>query len=634
MSDYERLETDAERPPAKAADHRAVWDRLTPLLTADQVVRDRVEVFARSKRISLEALIALNTRVKVDRHGGVELAWGYRHRNGSGEIVSAVKYRPLDASKKRYAEAKSVFVTPLVIGRRDSLDWFVAEGETDAARLYDLVGDVAAILVLPAGAIAFKSNWANAIPRGATVFLAHDADEPGDKGADKAAKVIGGRTIRIRPPDSDWSDWVGDRDEFIAFVKAARGDDDRPFAMPIDEFIANRIDEPPALIGDELETLLPTAGLLILFARGGKGKTTITIDAMLHLVSGIDWLGFPVPRPVNVLFIENEGPRESFRRKFELKRKLWPHDLAGKLHVATVDWGAVTLKNGIHAADLRDYVLEHEIDLVVGDPLDSLGLDGVGSPEDTREFMRRLGETGLFRDVAWWLLAHARKEGASDELDEVSGAWGGRPDSMLMLAKQDGNRARLSFPKIRWSRRGSRNAYILAFDPDDESFSVAHEETDEERDYTAEIDELFADGAWRIVKEIAATKSNGGIGAAVETVKKVLESHPEKYVSRPGGEVGRHANATCWQTTDFRTSPEKSEKSDTPESGAREGFGLRTFPYRKSEVRSPTPTTDLPTSDLKSDESKPGDRTLDEALGDPTFIAELEADGILAEGSQ
>ena len=255
------------------------------------------------------------------RAGGVVcLAFAGTNANG---VITAIKYRPVGGSSHdTTAEQPSTWLRPIIVGDPASLDWFVAEGETDGARLYDLVGDSAAILVLPAGAKTFKREWASVVPRGAVVHLAHDADEDGDAGAAKAAQMLGGRTVRVRPPDGDWCDWSGDRDAFVELVAAARQSDDRPFAVPLEEFIAEKSETPPALIGDETETLLPAAGLLILFARGGKGKTTATVDAMLHLASGVDWLGFPVPRPLRVLFIENEGPREPFRIKLELKRKL------------------------------------------------------------------------------------------------------------------------------------------------------------------------------------------------------------------------------------------------------------------------------------------------------------------------
>ncbi len=60
-----------------------------------------------------------------------------------------IKLRELGGDRR--AVAGSVLM-PLICGKRDSLDWFVAEGETDGARLLGLVGDVAAIIVLPAGA--------------------------------------------------------------------------------------------------------------------------------------------------------------------------------------------------------------------------------------------------------------------------------------------------------------------------------------------------------------------------------------------------------------------------------------------------------------------------------------------------
>ena len=107
---------------------------------------------------------------------------------------------------------------------RDALDWLVVEGETDAARLVELVGDVAAVMVLPAGARTFRREWAAVIPRGARVGLCHDADEDGDLGAERAAKIIGGSTVRVRPPleGGDWCDWQGGRDELLELIAAKR----------------------------------------------------------------------------------------------------------------------------------------------------------------------------------------------------------------------------------------------------------------------------------------------------------------------------------------------------------------------------------------------------------------------------
>jgi hypothetical protein len=156
---------------------------------------------------------------------------------------------------------------------------------------------------------------------------------------------------------------------------------------------------------------------------------------------------------------------------------------------------------------------------------------------------------------------------------------------MLMLEKRDGNRARLSFPKIRWSRRGTRPAYILAFDTDTESFTVAHEEADEERDYIAEVAQLLADGTWRTPKEIAAPKADG-IGANVDTVKGILESNPDRFESRTGEAakaVGRYATATVWQIAPTVTQSSESVESEFNFPEGKGNSDSLTFP--KGEVR-------------------------------------------------
>jgi hypothetical protein len=238
---------------------------------------------------------------------------------------------------------------------------------------------------------------------------------------------------------------------------------------------------------------------------------------------------------------------------------------------------------------------------VIGDPLDTFGMEGVGSPEDTRNMVACLQEAGLFSKVAWELPHHSRKESVRDAVDEASGAWAGKPDSLLVLEKQRGNRARLSFPKVRWSRRGERGAYVLAFDPETESFSLLLEESTEERDLTTEIAELLAERPNVTAKEIAA--KDAGIGANVDRIKEELKANPDRFRARTGDEakaLGRHASATLWELT------RPSESPESPDSyGGLSGEGdLLTPLYRESAV-SPgaTRSSFLDDSDAESAES-------------------------------
>ena len=134
------------------------------------------------------------------------------------------------------------------------------------------------------------------------------------------------------------------------------------------------------------------------------------VDGALHLASGVDWLGFTVPQPLNVLLVENEGSREMFRRKLEAKSEGWPHELKGKVAIYTFDWGGFDLRSEKTRSRVRAFVEENGIDLVFGDPLDSCGFEGVGSPEDTRDFMALARAVGLHRDVAFWFCHHPKKD--------------------------------------------------------------------------------------------------------------------------------------------------------------------------------------------------------------------------------
>ena len=216
--------------------------------------------------------------------------------------------------------------------------------------------------------------------------------------------------------------------------------EDRAFALDLNEFIREKSDKPSALIGHGDDILMPAYGFGILAGKSGKGKTTLAIDLAFHLASGRDWLGHHVPRALQVLLVENEGHRELFRRKLERRHQTWPHVVEGGIHVHTLAWGQFRLDDQDGRAKLRTYVAEHEIDLVIADPLGSFGTHGVGSPDQTSEFVRFLVDVGLGRTTAFLFLHHFRKEGARDELDGLSEAALGRRAAPEHAHVRSGNR--------------------------------------------------------------------------------------------------------------------------------------------------------------------------------------------------
>jgi hypothetical protein len=266
----------------------------------------------------------------------------------------------------------------------------------------------------------------------------------GEKSAESVAQKTGSlaETERNGLTDSALKESVGPESVPPRVVLESVTDSDpesvadfgQPFSLSLHEFVAlPREHREPLLADSDGRAVVGRDSLTLLGALGGHGKTTLFIDLALHMVAGVDYPPFTVPRPVSILIIENEGPRDLFQDKLGARLATFPHELKARLGVSIFDWGGLTIANDDHRARLIRDIAEHGYDLVFGDPLDSLGIEGVGSPEDTRNFLALMKETGLNKTVAWWLNTHPRKEETKEALNEIAGAWGGKPDSVFLL---------------------------------------------------------------------------------------------------------------------------------------------------------------------------------------------------------
>lgn len=471
--DYDWL---AEERPRTIRDHTARWDRLQPVESLNGRQRERIDEFCASKRIDIASLTALGTRSAVRRGGGLWLAFAGRNADG---VVTAIKYRPLGGSSHdSESEPPSVWQRPIVVGNTTSLDWIIAEGETDAARLVGLVGDGVAVMCLPTGALAFQPEWAAIIPRGATVYTCHDADHDGDEGAKRVERLVG-RVVRVRPPDdaSDWCEWTGGREEFVRLVSEAKAAITRVGVefIAADEFASIREPDAAAVVVDaDGSTVVPSTGVVLMYGDGGAGKTTLTLDGVCHFVAGVEWLGGllrPV-RPLVVGWIENEGPSEEFRRKVERKLADW-HDRLdpGRLVVMNEPWARFTLREETHRAELAAEIERHGIELLVAGPLSSLGMVGGGTPDDITAFLEFVGDlqARLPRPIAIIILHHENRAG------QVSGAWEGRPELLVHVQAQGRGHVRVFWQKARWSSALHATTSKLIW-ADGDGFNLAEED--------------------------------------------------------------------------------------------------------------------------------------------------------------
>lgn len=238
------------------------------------------------------------------------------------------------------------------------------------------------------------------------------------------------------------------------------------------EFVAHPVPQAEPLVVDtDGNTIIPAAGLTIVYGVGGSGKTTLLLDAACHWATGIPWLdGLATPcRPLRILWVENEGPREEFRRKLERKLAHWGGRIpADHLHTLSDPWAGLDLRDETHRAEIAAMIAEADVDLVIVGPLTRLGMEGGGTPDDVRAFTRLLEDVQerAGRPVSIAVLHHENRAG------QISGAWEGAPDLLVHVQAQGNGRTRVFWQKSRWSSTLHGTSAALVWKDAGEGFRV------------------------------------------------------------------------------------------------------------------------------------------------------------------
>lgn len=340
-----------------------------------------------------------------------------------------------------------------------------------------------------------------------------------------------------------------------------------PLFLSAHEFVSRSFAPPEPLLGTATTTILARGSLNILAGRPGTGKTTLVLDLACHLAAGLPWppadlaerapVPWECPRPLNVAIIVNEGPQEMFRAKLQDKLDRFPHPIqeaGGSLLVQTWRWGAFSFADRDAFARAQEELHEHDIDLVIGDPLLTMGPEGVGSPRETSDFVQLLRPLGLGTLRAFLFLHHFRErvDSTDDEMSRLSGAWGGHLDTLITLAASSKKEeARLAYPKLRWCRVEPPAPIILGRVFATQGFEALAAEGDHSL-LEPKIHELLAarresgdaTKCWQTADEIRKE-----LKARRMDVQKALEGAQHLFVSLTGQaakDLGRAPKAVIW----------------------------------------------------------------------------------------
>jgi hypothetical protein len=239
--------------------------------------------------------------------------------------------------------------------------------------------------------------------------------------------------------------------------------------VTLPEFAGQNEPSAEPLVGTDDDAILSADGTALLYGDGGASKTTLTIDAVAHWAAGKPWLGLPTARPLRVLLIENEGPRGPFRQKLSRKLNTWQGpDFANNVYVLEEPWARFTFACDTHRQQLANHVTDHTIDIVVANPLQELGTEGGGTPDDVSAFNAHVNDfrNRVGRPVAIWFIHHENKAG------DISGAWERVPDTLIHARLEGQGRTALHWSKTRWSSSLHNTTMKLRWLTDSASFEL------------------------------------------------------------------------------------------------------------------------------------------------------------------
>lgn len=257
------------------------------------------------------------------------------------------------------------------------------------------------------------------IQRGATVILALDGDEDGDQGAERAARILGHGTVRVRPPAGvkDWCEWAGGRDEFVRLVQAAK------LAQPESGLTATPIANIEIRSIQWLERpLWQTSAFQLLAGAKGSGKGTYLAGLAARRSRAGD----------NVLFISTEDstaidlkPRlvaagASVDRCYVIRQHVQLPGDVDRLQALALDLGGVGL-------------------FVIDPVANHIGSRDSNNDAEVRDAIAPLN--GLADDLACLLIGvrHPGKDRSRGALASILGstAWVDTPRAVVMIAVDD-----------------------------------------------------------------------------------------------------------------------------------------------------------------------------------------------------
>lgn len=182
-------------PPEDRVNFREKYESFMPI----KATTPEATNYVRAKGLLYDTLTAFG--IRHDGRGNLVMPYF------DGDRVVALRYRGQSAKFYEPGSERTIYNLNRVRGSERVV---LAEGESDAHVLSEALPDVGVGAIPGANSsVEHWELWSLDLMWADTVWIAFDADEAGDKGAERAIEVLGEKARRLRPTKgNDWSEAI------------------------------------------------------------------------------------------------------------------------------------------------------------------------------------------------------------------------------------------------------------------------------------------------------------------------------------------------------------------------------------------------------------------------------------------
>jgi len=367
----------------------------------------------------------------------------YNYQDKEGKLLfQVVKYIPKDFRQRRPDDKggfiwnlkdvnRVIYNLPEIVKKPDK-PIFIFEGEKDCNNSKEKFGILAT--TNSGGAGKWRTEY-NQYFKNRNVILLPDNDEIGTKHMQEVGKSLKGITKSIKllilpvlKEHGDISDWIeqgGNLEKLFELVKSCqefipplrKKEKSKGYIREFSErfltatdLINSDIPEEEMIIGNGL---LPTVGFMVIGAYTKEGKTLLSLQLALNLISGTPFLGeFTIKNHNKVLYIFGENTESGL--KGYLKRQIEGFEEKAGIKIGDRDLNNLVYLNGRNFSfsskknldELREYLIKEEFNIVILDPIGRFIDFDINRGENILRFLKSLDTLG---ERAWILIHHYRK---------------------------------------------------------------------------------------------------------------------------------------------------------------------------------------------------------------------------------